>query len=345
MRTRSLIGTHDGLLVEQGCFGAAHQLTFPSGPKDRLAAFHVCRFSTMAFGEHVISVCSFKTSKKKFLNKHTETCLRKNNFSGMAAQDSDSTAIETFEVWEEDDDYDKELTHYRGLVLDVSYRPINIVCWKRALCLEILEKADVLEYYDQVINSASRAFAIPAVLRITDYVDAPKRITMRLALKRKNILLRDKYKCQPKEDPLNSFDGDGNTSCLAYSGACDSFITFFRSSCVTQILLSLRRYCNAQDNLTVDHVVPISQGGGFTWQNLVTACSRCNLRKGDKTLSEANMHLLKPPKEPHAVDLRDMPSKYTAYRTLNSSNKLPNEWIDYLPKHRPAFDHGSLNNM
>lgn len=295
-----MIGTHDGLLVEQGCFGAAHQLTFPSGPKDRLAAFHVCRFSTMAFGEHVISVCSFKTSKKKFLNKHTETCLRKNNFSGMAAQDSDSTAIETFEVWEEDDDYDKELTHYRGLVLDVSYRPINIVCWKRALCLEILEKADVLEYYDQVINSASRAFAIPAVLRITDYVDAPKRITMRLALKRKNILLRDKYKCQ---------------------------------------------YCNAQDNLTVDHVVPISQGGGFTWQNLVTACSRCNLRKGDKTLSEANMHLLKPPKEPHAVDLRDMPSKYTAYRTLNSSNKLPNEWIDYLPKHRPAFDHGSLNNM
>lgn len=295
-----MIGTRDGLLVEQGCFGAAHQLTFPSGPKDRLAAFHVCRFSTMAFGEHVISVCSFKTSRKKFLNKNTETCLRKNNFSGMAAQDSDSTAIETFEVWEEDDDYDKELTHYRGLVLDVSYRPINIVCWKRALCLEILEKADVLEYYDQVINSASRAFAIPAVLRITDYVDAPKRITMRLALKRKNILLRDKYKCQ---------------------------------------------YCNAQDNLTVDHVVPISQGGGFTWQNLVTACSRCNLRKGDKTLSEANMHLLKPPKEPHAVDLRDMPSKYTAYRTLNSSNKLPNEWIDYLPKHRPAFDHGSLNNM
>ena len=76
--------------------------------------------------------------------------------------------------------------------MNISCRPINVVCWRRALCLEILEKvcyidfvmavlyrftlfifdlhpmqADVLEYYDQVISSPSRPFAIPAVLRVS----------------------------------------------------------------------------------------------------------------------------------------------------------------------------------
>nr|GEX23227.1 HNH endonuclease [Tanacetum cinerariifolium] len=46
-------------------------------------------------------------------------------------------------------------------------RPINVVCWKRAICLEFMEKADVLEYYDQTVNSPNGSFYIPAVLRIT----------------------------------------------------------------------------------------------------------------------------------------------------------------------------------
>ncbi|THF95731.1 hypothetical protein TEA_025324 [Camellia sinensis var. sinensis] len=58
-----------------------------------------------------------------------------------------------------------ELSCFRGLVLDISYRPVNVVCWKRAICLEFMEKADVLEYYDQTVNSPSGSFYIPAVLR------------------------------------------------------------------------------------------------------------------------------------------------------------------------------------
>ncbi|GAB2215793.1 hypothetical protein Droror1_Dr00020194 [Drosera rotundifolia] len=53
-----------------------------------------------------------------------------------------------------------------GLVLDFSYRPMNIVCWKRAIGVKYMEKADVLECYDRAVNSLSGSFYIPAVLRV-----------------------------------------------------------------------------------------------------------------------------------------------------------------------------------
>jgi 5-methylcytosine-specific restriction endonuclease McrA len=45
-------------------------------------------------------------------------------------------------------------------------------------------------------------------------------------------------------------------------------------------------YCNSKDNLTLDHVVPKSKGGANSWTNLVTCCSDCNIRKGDKDLDD-----------------------------------------------------------
>ena len=39
------------------------------------------------------------------------------------------------------------------------------------------------------------------------------------------------------------------------------------------------QYCGAKDNLTVDHVVPASKGGPWTWENLTTACAKCNNKK------------------------------------------------------------------
>lgn len=50
--------------------------------------------------------------------------------------------------------------------------------------------------------------------------------------------------------------------------------------------------------LTVDHVIPVSQGGASTWGNTVTACPRCNQRKADRTPHEAGMKLLIEPKSP-----------------------------------------------
>lgn len=55
--------------------------------------------------------------------------------------------------------------------------------------------------------------------------------------------------------------------------------------------------------LTVDHVIPRSRGGRHDWGNLVTACTRCNQKKGSLTPDEAKMHLIQRPFEPTYVAL------------------------------------------
>jgi 5-methylcytosine-specific restriction endonuclease McrA len=61
------------------------------------------------------------------------------------------------------------------------------------------------------------------------------------------------------------------------------------------------QYCGKRPpvrDLNIDHVLPRSRGGGDSWENLVTACRVCNLRKGWKTPEEANMRLARPPFRP-----------------------------------------------
>src|SRR5262249_39110328 len=59
------------------------------------------------------------------------------------------------------------------------------------------------------------------------------------------------------------------------------------------------QYCGRRgDRLTVDHVVPRSKGGDTAWTNVVAACLRCNLAKGNRALEEAGMTLLRPPAHP-----------------------------------------------
>lgn len=61
------------------------------------------------------------------------------------------------------------------------------------------------------------------------------------------------------------------------------------------------QYCGkrfSKPDLTIDHVLPRSRGGRDTWENLVLACVRCNLRKGSRTPDEAHMHLLRKPSAP-----------------------------------------------
>jgi 5-methylcytosine-specific restriction endonuclease McrA len=51
-------------------------------------------------------------------------------------------------------------------------------------------------------------------------------------------------------------------------------------------------------NITIDHIIPKSRGGGSTFANCVAACSACNKKKANKTPEEANMKLLSEPKTP-----------------------------------------------
>ena len=66
------------------------------------------------------------------------------------------------------------------------------------------------------------------------------------------------------------------------------------------------QYCGVmpgRQELTVDHVLPRSQGGAHSWQNLVTACKPCNQRKGSRTPDEAQMRLIRHPFQPSYVAL------------------------------------------
>ncbi|WNN91358.1 HNH endonuclease [Gloeocapsopsis dulcis] len=58
------------------------------------------------------------------------------------------------------------------------------------------------------------------------------------------------------------------------------------------------QYCGSRKHLTLDHVLPVSRGGLHTWDNVVTACERCNQRKSDRTPLEAGMPLYTKPKAP-----------------------------------------------
>jgi len=66
------------------------------------------------------------------------------------------------------------------------------------------------------------------------------------------------------------------------------------------------QYCGAQPDkseLTLDHVVPRSRGGRSSWENVVTACTRCNQRKGRHTPKEAGMPLRTSPRRPRYIAL------------------------------------------
>lgn len=58
------------------------------------------------------------------------------------------------------------------------------------------------------------------------------------------------------------------------------------------------QYCGSRRHLTIDHVIPRSKGGKTSWTNLVTACNRCNVNKGDKTPEQAGLILKKEPFKP-----------------------------------------------
>lgn len=60
-------------------------------------------------------------------------------------------------------------------------------------------------------------------------------------------------------------------------------------------------YCGSTKQLTLDHVIPKSRGGKNDWNNLVTCCFTCNLKKGNKTPDEAKMVMRTKPYVPNIL--------------------------------------------
>jgi 5-methylcytosine-specific restriction endonuclease McrA len=78
-------------------------------------------------------------------------------------------------------------------------------------------------------------------------------------------------------------------------------------------------YCGSTGRLTLDHVVPRSRGGDSVWENVVTSCAPCNLRKGNRLLDEAQMRLLVTPRAPTPA----------LFVTL-AAPRVPDGWEPYL---------------
>lgn len=59
------------------------------------------------------------------------------------------------------------------------------------------------------------------------------------------------------------------------------------------------QYCHEKrHDLTIDHIIPRSRGGTDSWENVVAACLKCNIKKGNRTPKEANMPLHLVPRRP-----------------------------------------------
>jgi len=148
------------------------------------------------------------------------------------------------------------------LVLDAGYQAVNVVPLRRAMRLLATGKAVPVEEDDErVLRSERESFRCPVIIRL--FIAVAHRVyrTLRVKFNKRNVIARDGHRCQ---------------------------------------------YCGAGEGpLTIDHVVPRSRrtpqfpsGGPTSWSNCVTACIRCNTKKGNRTPEEAAMPLMSKPAPP-----------------------------------------------
>ena len=187
----------------------------------------------------------------------------------------------------------KRKKHRKVLVLNADFTPIALMDWRRALVLT-LENQEVpgtgleaIEYYKThpILSAGHRKFPVPSVVRSPKYL---KNRRQRVKFSRKNLFLRD------------------NLTCM-YCG---------------------NQYIKSTD-LTYDHVIPRDiwkknnyPGTPTTWTNIVTCCLKCNRYKRNRTPKQANMKLLKEPKEP---------SVHQYIINITPWTKIHSSWEPYLP--------------
>lgn len=184
------------------------------------------------------------------------------------------------------------------LLLNADYRPLKIISWQRAITMLLDEKVELITgYVGDIIRSVSIEWVKPAVVRLKEF----HRLRSKTRFSRQNVLARDSYTC----------------------GYCGS---------------APRRGGRPDiEDLTIDHVVPRSQGLNgkvrlpwdgrqvsiTCWDNVITACTSCNIKKGAKTPKEAGMPLRFIPKAPTALD---------NLRITVTRVKMPEEWLEWIPE-------------
>lgn len=151
------------------------------------------------------------------------------------------------------------------ILLNTTYEPIDIIPSVEALILVFKEKARIVEEHETIsFRSATRSIPAPIQIVLNKYVK--QNLNRPANLTNQNLFSRDNFTCV---------------------------------------------YCNRHKRdlkrgefLTKDHVFPKSRGGLDDWFNLVTACSRCNNQKDNKTPGEADLVLKVKPYVPSKYELR-----------------------------------------
>jgi 5-methylcytosine-specific restriction endonuclease McrA len=157
------------------------------------------------------------------------------------------------------------------LVLNRNWQPVNVATVGRALVLLWNESARVVDPE----NYQTYTWADWSQLRVRDGDPFIQAIRMRLRTPEVIVL--------------------GNYDRLPSAAVSFSRRNLFKRDHWTC------QYCGVQpgaDELTIDHVVPRSQGGTSTWENCVLACVTCNKRKADRTPHEAGLKLRHAPIRP-----------------------------------------------
>jgi 5-methylcytosine-specific restriction endonuclease McrA len=150
------------------------------------------------------------------------------------------------------------------LALNASFEPLTMVPMRRALRLVLDGKAEIVEADEErLVHSERLALPRPVVIRLVKFIHVPRRF--RRQVTNTFLFARDNYRCQ--------YCGRGTAD------------------------------LRPRESLTRDHLIPLSRGGTNEWTNVVTACSPCNTRKGNRMPEEIGMHPLTHPFEPHFVHL------------------------------------------
>ena len=157
------------------------------------------------------------------------------------------------------------------LVLNRNWQPVSVAPVARALSLVVAERARIVDPDDfQQYSWADWSQLIPEtdelfVQAVTFRVRVPEVITL-----------------------------------LEYDRVPKNAVVFSRRNIFRRDHFTCQ-YCHRQpgsEELTIDHVIPRSQGGTSTWENCVLACIDCNSRKADRTPTQARMPLKKIPTRP-----------------------------------------------
>jgi 5-methylcytosine-specific restriction endonuclease McrA len=162
------------------------------------------------------------------------------------------------------------MTNCSVLVLNRHFQPIHVTNAKRAFSLLYLGVA-------RVIDREFRSFDFESWAALSAEVGDDVVHTIDRAIRVPRVIILQIYDRIPKTKVRfsrhNIYMRDGNT--CQYCGLC-----------------------LPRTELNLDHVVPRSQGGRTTWENVVCCCIDCNLAKGARTPDQAHMTLRKAPARP-----------------------------------------------